>query len=391
MPTRSHFLTAAVALACDAALPRRADARGRAPWEPGMLDIHHIATGRGSAALIILPDGTSLLIDAGAVTSDPAATPLPRPDESRRPGEWIARYVQRALHATDRDLDYLVVTNLLPAHAGGVADVLGTIPVHRVLDRGTPNYDVPVLDLPIDRFGTAYATAVRTFANAGGKVERVHAGSSTQIEQRVRPQHDVQLRVLAVNGAVWVPGGETALPTFAVEESNRPTEAMCSVALRVGYGRFAYYTGGDLTNNRYGPPAAWRDIEGAVATACGPVDVAVANHHGAYDACGPRFVSALQPRVVILQPSHVSHPAPSTLDTLTNRALYARDRDIFLTASTPENRLATEAFAGSIAGTDGHVVVRVAPGGATYHVDLIDNSDESDTLIRRYGPYTSGG
>ncbi len=34
-------------------------------WTPGTLDIHQISTGRGNSALLILPDGTSLLIDAG--------------------------------------------------------------------------------------------------------------------------------------------------------------------------------------------------------------------------------------------------------------------------------------------------------------------------------------
>ena len=35
-------------------------------WAPGMLDIHQISTGRGNAALFVLPDGTTLLVDAGA-------------------------------------------------------------------------------------------------------------------------------------------------------------------------------------------------------------------------------------------------------------------------------------------------------------------------------------
>ncbi len=34
-------------------------------WEEGMMDIHHINTGRGDAAFLILPDGTTFLIDAG--------------------------------------------------------------------------------------------------------------------------------------------------------------------------------------------------------------------------------------------------------------------------------------------------------------------------------------
>src|SRR5437868_14429335 len=69
-----------------------------APWSEGILDIHQIATGRGNSALVIMPDGTTLLVDAGAV-GDGLAQTDPHPDASRRAGEWIARYVRR--HAPD--------------------------------------------------------------------------------------------------------------------------------------------------------------------------------------------------------------------------------------------------------------------------------------------------
>ena len=58
-----------------------------APWSGGHLDIHHISTGRGNATFFILPDGTSLLVDAGAAPDDTTPDATPRPDGSRRPGE----------------------------------------------------------------------------------------------------------------------------------------------------------------------------------------------------------------------------------------------------------------------------------------------------------------
>ena len=62
------------------------------PWSAGFLDIHHISTGRGNSVLAIGPDGTSLMIDAGAAGGSTEAMGPARPDESRRPGEWIGRY-----------------------------------------------------------------------------------------------------------------------------------------------------------------------------------------------------------------------------------------------------------------------------------------------------------
>lgn len=34
-------------------------------WQEGYLDIHNIATGRGDATYVILPDATTMLIDCG--------------------------------------------------------------------------------------------------------------------------------------------------------------------------------------------------------------------------------------------------------------------------------------------------------------------------------------
>ena len=55
-------------------------------WTPGTLDIHQISTGRGNAALFILPDGTTLLVDAGAA-GDGLPQSEPHPDASRTPGD----------------------------------------------------------------------------------------------------------------------------------------------------------------------------------------------------------------------------------------------------------------------------------------------------------------
>src|SRR5690349_14163139 len=87
---------AAVALLCasSAAAQQVGDVLPR--WSAGTLDLHHINTGKGNATLAILPDGTTMLIDAGATERQERVTP-PRPDGSRRPGEWIARYLARTL------------------------------------------------------------------------------------------------------------------------------------------------------------------------------------------------------------------------------------------------------------------------------------------------------
>jgi len=87
------------------------------PWTPGTLDIHQIATGRGNAALLVLPDGTTLLLDAGAA-GDGIPETDPHPDASRTPGDWIARYVRRHLPAGAAGLDYALLTHFHADHYG---------------------------------------------------------------------------------------------------------------------------------------------------------------------------------------------------------------------------------------------------------------------------------
>jgi hypothetical protein len=52
-------------------------------WTPGTLDIHQINTGRGNSTLLIFPDGTSMLLDAGDGGNLPPRGTLPKPDASR--------------------------------------------------------------------------------------------------------------------------------------------------------------------------------------------------------------------------------------------------------------------------------------------------------------------
>jgi beta-lactamase superfamily II metal-dependent hydrolase len=88
-------------------------------WKPGTLDIHHINTGRGNSSLMVCPDGTSILIDAGAVNSPLIFMNAARPNDSLRAGQWIARYVQRHLRAAGpSELDYLVATHQHGDHMG---------------------------------------------------------------------------------------------------------------------------------------------------------------------------------------------------------------------------------------------------------------------------------
>src|SRR6185295_7275212 len=102
-------------------------ARSLPPWTRGTLDFHQISTGRGNAALVIFPDGTTMLVDAGAVGDGQAiADTDPRPNATRSAGAWIADYV--ASRGVSR-LDYVVLTHFHADHIGGLHDVGARLPI----------------------------------------------------------------------------------------------------------------------------------------------------------------------------------------------------------------------------------------------------------------------
>lgn len=390
------------------ALPDQAGAT-LAPWQPGWLDIHHIATGRGNATLAILPDGTSLLIDAGASANGTDVSVPIHPDASRRAGVWIGRYARRQLQAGGlSSLDYLLATHLHPDHVGdvepgspaaaggaykltGMMDVAEMIDVGTLIDRGFPDYDYPsMLKAP---FADNYRAFVKARIAAGKRVERFRAGSASQIAARGhRPVAlPFEVRNLAVNGEVWSGEGERTLKLFpplaALPAADWPTENSCSAAIRIGYGKFSYFTGGDLTSYTEDGALPWRDVLGPAARAAGRVSVATADHHGMFDGLNAEVVRSLRPRAWVIQAWHLAHPDMLQMERMLSERLYAGPRDLFATNLMRENFLANERLAKRMRSHEGHVVVRVPPGGTQFYVAVIDNLGETDRVKLVAGPY----
>ncbi len=382
--TRRGLLLGGVALAAAAPLSDETDVVGQPlrPWRRGGLDIHHIATGKGDSALIIGPDGSSLMIDAGASSTPPPASLDIRPSTERRAGEWIGRYARR--HLPTPKLDAFLVSHLHPDHIDGLYDVAAALPIGVLVDRAFPDYAWPApSDAP---FLKAYIAFVRERAKAGGRVERFRVGVADQLKLP-----GVEIRNLAANGEVWT-GGRTKTrrlfpPTFAAADV--PDENACSAAIRLRYGAFGYFAAGDLTSNSFDGTLPWRDVETAAARAAGPVDVAVAAHHGMFDATGADVVRALKPRAWIIQGWHAAHPSPDALERMLSPRLYPGPRDVFATGLSPANELAHKWLTDRLASREGHVIVRVAPGGGSYRVVVTDNRDEADRVVAVAGPWTA--
>lgn len=380
-----------------------------APWQPGWLDIHHIATGRGNATFILFPDGTSLLIDAGASAAGLDVSVAPRPSAVRRPGQWIARYVQRQLRASGQPgLDYLLVTHLHPDHMGdidaasplarnaayrlsGVTDVASLLKIGTLIDRGFPGYDYPSsLQAP---FANNYRAFVRARVDAGERVEAFKVGSARQMAgRRHHPgTWSFDVRNVAANGQVWSGGEDEAQQLFpplsTLPREEWPTENSCSAALRIGYGRFSYFTAGDLTSYTDDGALPWRDVLGPAARAAGPVSVATADHHGMFDGLNAEVVRSLRPVAWIIPSWHISHPDMLQLERMFSQRLYPGPRDVFATTLMAENLRANGRLTRRLRSHDGHVVVRVSPGGENFYIAVTGNRDESDHIHVLTQPY----
>jgi hypothetical protein len=382
------------------------------PWTEGTLDIHQISTGRGNAALFIFPDGTTLLVDAGAQAGTVNARWVPaRPDGSRTPGEWIVRYLRHMLPGGSlQRLDYVLLTHFHSDHMGqvsdnaktsksgqyklaGITEVGDQIPIGKIMDRGWPDYQYPA---PlVDNNVQNYRAFVKWQSEHNGmSIERFQPGRNDQIVLLRTPSRypGFEVRNLMANGEVWTGVGTNVRQQFPalrdVKIEDRPSENMCSAGFRLSYGRFDYYSGGDIPGIPFEGFPQWHDVETPVAKAVGPVEVALMNHHGYIDSQNAFFVGTLRPRVWILNVWESAHPTARVYSRLQSTRIYPGPRDIFATQMHDANRVVVVGL-DKLASDHGHVVVRVAPGGESYRVIVLDDASESYRVTAVHGPYES--
>ena len=385
-------------------------------WQPGYLDIHQINTGQGNSTFIVFPDGTSLLVDAGAInpidwrTNKPRNNPV-KPSAARQAGEWIARYVRNALRFQDKPvIDYAIITHFHDDHMGspvnvtkrgvggyvltGITEVGEYIPIRKIMDRGWPNYAYP-RSLDTDSMVTNYRRFLAwQVKHKGMVVEPFNPGKNDQITLLKHPEkYSVEVRNLAVNGEIWTGNGNTTRALFpdltSLKAADYPNENMSSIAFQIKYGAFDYFSGGDIQGVlQFGAPA-WHDVETPLSKVVGPVDVQLVDHHGYADAQNGTLVASLQPRVFVIPAWASSHPGRDVLERLLSEQTYTGPRDVFATNLLEEAKVTIGDWLPKLKSQSGHVVIRVEPGGKSYHVLVLDDTTESYAVKAIEGPYRS--
>jgi beta-lactamase superfamily II metal-dependent hydrolase len=414
-------------------LPLRAQEVGRKlpAWTEGYLDIHHINTGHGDAAFYIFPDGTTMLLDAGEM--DPTSERVNssrnatlHPNNKKTAHEWIVDYIKRVHPRTaNPEIDYALITHFHDDHFGclykgaksssrgdyilsGITGVGDHLNFKKIVDRGYPEYNYPYA-IKSDSFkkkamlhpesANDYNSMLNYFKfvefhirHSGMKAEKFEAGSNRQIILNRNPDRFKTFKIqnIKANGIIWTGKGVETFQYFPDISSGLyvPGENQLSLALRIDYGDFRYYTGGDCPGIADLGAPKWNDVETPMSKAIGEVDVAVMDHHGNRDAHNEINVKTLRPRVWIQQTWSSDHPGHEVLRRITSTYLYPDPRDLFATNMLEANKnVIGPALEQAYKSMDGHILVRVLPGGKSYYVIILNDENEENEIWAVHGPY----
>lgn len=303
-------------------------------------------------------------------------------------------------------LDYALITHFHNDHMGGmlkrrnpsdkysdtgIITVVESIPTGKLVDRGFPDYSF-LVDTE-DKMLKNYFDFLR-HTKSGINVERFRAGDAGQfvlLHDTVSYRGLFEVRNIYANGRLWT--GRDTLTTYlfpdagTIDKSDIPQENTLSCALKITYGDFSYYAGGDVTGYPKPGRSAFHDVETPMAPVVGKTQVCCVNHHGYNNATNDVFLKTLRPRVFIIQASDALHPNHSTLDRMAATRLYPGKRDVFATNLHPAAKVVIGELTEKMKSTQGHILIRVLPGGKRYYVYILEDRDAKRKIKAVHGPY----
>lgn len=380
-------------------------------WRAGEMDIHHIYTGRGESNFLIFPDATSMLVDAG--DHDPAYEVFPymtkpMPDKTRRAGEWIARYIMR-VNPHKENVDYMMLSHFHGDHMGSIAHgelTSGRNPDYQLTgfaqvgewirfgvayDRGYPeyNYPTPIGGKEVENYRAFLKHHATTY---GMQQEEFKVGELNQISLK----HDAKryadlfsIRNLAANGEIWTGEGNKTIRYYDLNEKNikgGQNENTKSIAIRIDYGPFSYFTGGDITWGISDSEGKQINLEAQTGKVCGEVDVCKSNHHSYKDSMHEEFLEAIRAKHYITCAWDLQHTQPEIL----KRMLSKSNCTIFhqyLWAEQMAKHQGEEWTKDVI--EQGHIIVKAYDKGKKYKIYVVSAEDEEMIVKAIYGPYNS--
>ncbi len=269
--TRKRLVVVAVALALLAAL----EVRLRMVERPlGVVRVTYLDVGQGDAALVDLPDGRLMLIDAGG-------NPTGGPD----PGEAVLLPLLRARRR--ERVDIAVLSHPHPDHYGGYRTLVEEVPIGELWDTGQAEAET-MTDL-----GEPMTEAEALLARARAKGTRVLGPA----ELCGKPRRAGKARI----EVVWpCPGYDP----YSDQNDN-------SLVIRIEYVNQSFLFTGDLEAH------AEEQLEGrGVALRAGVLKVP---HHGSRTSSTEAFLRAVDPEVAVVSSgafNDYGHPAAAVVERL---------------------------------------------------------------------------
>jgi beta-lactamase superfamily II metal-dependent hydrolase len=257
-----------------------------APKTDSVLRIFFVDVEGGQATLFVTPAGQSLLIDTGWPGND---------------GRDADRIVAAAKKANISKIDYVLITHFHNDHVGGLPQLAARIPVGTVIDHGDNREST---DAPTVQVWQAYQALL---ADKKFKRMTVKPGDSL-------PIRGIRATVLSSDGAVIdhsLPGmgHDNAACKNGEKYPADQTENIRSLGILVAYGKLRILDLGDLT----------RDKEMELVcpnNKLGPIDIYIVSHHGWHQSGSPAFLTAIAPRVAIMDNGAKKGGTPSAWDII---------------------------------------------------------------------------
>jgi hypothetical protein len=274
----------------------------------------------------------------------------------------------------------------------GITEVGHFLPIKKMMDRGF-SYPIDLKDKKIQNLEVLstlknYWRFLDYQNKKNGLVhEKLIPGQTDQISLVNHPTKfkDFSVRNIAVNGTIWTGTGTDTLALFTI--GDQLGENPLSTCIKISYGTFDYFTGGDISGiDTYGGTDI-HSLESEIAPIIGAVDVATLNHHGNRDSQNAFYVKTIRPRVWIQQNWSSDHPGEEVLRRITSKKLYAGKRDIFSTVMLQPNKEVIGTSLDKYKSQNGHIVLRVYPQGNSYDIYILNDASTAREVISKFGPY----
>ncbi len=375
-------------------------------WSEGNLDIHFINSGNGECTFFIMPDGTTMLVDAGEMPVSNEYVSR-KPDASTRSYKVYSKYIQHFMPEGHNSIDWCAPSHFHIDHVGtsresagthseggfpltGLLGVYGEIPFDRVLDLGYPDYNSSTYgvngELVTD--GDWQEFVNWAVANKGMTAGRFTAGKEqiTLVHNKAA-YSDFKIFNFIANAQAWYKKyGIGFLEAIEPSGTQNFFGNPASAGFHISYGNFDYMTAGDLEGAPQNRLAYYyRDY------LSGGLDVFKANHHFNPNSWGSQMRAQLDPRVILAHITMKSQPDWDIVKGIKtgsggeNTYKTGYDNDIFFTNLDASQQ--TNENASYLTDYNGHIVVRVASGGDQYHVYMLDDTNFDYKIKAVYGPY----